>query len=378
MRERFDIVVAGCGPAGATCAGRAAELGLSVVALERARFPRSKPCAAGLTEVALTLLGDDADLVAHDTVRRVTIELGRISVVWETDAPLLRTTTRKELDTLLVGRAVEAGARLEFGAAVSEMSLERDFVAVKAGGRVFSGRFLVGADGPRSAVGRLSGRPAQRLNGAAYLRVFPGTATELERFRGHVIFDPTVVRRGYGWVFPKRDHLNIGVFSQLPTGRWLIDDLRAFVTSMGVESWGLEGPYAASIPAGARGDAPGRGRVLLVGDAAGLADPITGEGISFAMASGCAAAEAVARSLNAPEVAAREYLSRLRSEVLPQLMRFSRVGNLMYPLGPRGMERVAEFPPARFALRRFMSLGRSAAGGGTVRVEPTQSHRDQQ
>ncbi|MFH1502418.1 MAG: NAD(P)/FAD-dependent oxidoreductase [Candidatus Eisenbacteria bacterium] len=370
-RERFDIIVAGCGPAGASCAGRAAELGLSVLVLEMTVFPRSKPCAAGLTQGALKLLGADAELVAHDTASRLRIDAGRTCLLWTGESPLVRTTTRRELDSLLARRAAEAGATVEFGVRLNSARLADDGVTVEAGGRTLSGRYLVGADGPRSAVARVAGLPDPVLCGAAYVRAYPPSGAELDRYAGTVTFDPTAAERGYGWVFPKRDHLNVGVFSQLPFGKRLLRDLYAYVASLGLDEWNRRGPFAAPIPLGARRE-PSRGRFILAGDAAGLADPLTGEGISHAMASGRAAAEAVAQSLAERSEASPLYNARVRSEIVRELRARSRVGNALYSLGPRGIARAAGLPPARFVIRRLGLWDRPGNGGGSLIVESAQ------
>ncbi len=384
--ERFDLIVVGCGPAGASCAGRAAELGLSVVVLEMAGFPRSKPCGAGLTQAALGLLGDDADLVTHDAANRLRMEVGRTTVTWTGEAPLVRTTTRRELDALLARRAEEAGAVIEFGALARGVRQESDGVDVTAGARTVRGRFLVGADGPRSSVALAMGCARPRLRGEAYVRAFPPSQSELARHTGTVTFDPTATLRGYGWVFPKRDHLNVGVYSQRPFGKWILDDLWSFIGSRGLRSWEKKGPYAAPIPADVRLRELARGRIMLVGDAAGLVDPISGEGIPHAIASGRMAAEAIASSLSGTAAASSLggvaaastlYSSRVRSEIVPAMMALRSVGNVMYSLGPRGIERAAAVPFARFIIRRLGRGERPGGHGESLVVESTQGHRHQ-
>jgi len=379
MRATYDIIISGCGPAGATCAGRASELGLSVLVLERSVFPRSKPCAGGLTEGAIRLLGDDVECLTHDVAMALRIASGSVGVRWSTGAPLVRTTTRSELDTLLAERASEAGARIRFGVALRGVRSFADSVSVVTGDGEFTGRYLVGADGPRSAVAAAVGYGRQPLCGGAYVRSFPAEQRSLERFKGAVHFHPSATSRGYGWIFPKRDHLNIGIYSQLPLGGERLDDLSAYVSFLGVGSWRHEGPYAAPIPAGPRRATLGKGRVLLVGDAAGLADPITGEGISYAMSSGRLAAESIAEVLldggGDTGRAARSYDRRLRADVMPALRRLRRVGNLLYSLGPRGIERAIACPPARFAIRRLGWWRGPQGSGGELTVE---SDRHQQ
>ena len=382
MPEKHDVVIVGCGPAGASCAGRASELGLSVVAIDRATFPRSKPCAAGLTQAALALLGEDADRVAHDAAHVLCIESERVGVRLTARAPFLRTTTRRELDALLVKRARGCGARIECGAAATDVSLGVDSVTVTTRKGSHEGRYLVGADGPRSVVARSLGYPEQRLCGAAYVRAFPPSPSELERFKGTVYFHPAATVRGYGWIFPKRDHLNVGVYSQRPLHSTLLEDLGRYLRWLGIETWASRGPFAAPIPTAIRLGALGCGRVLLAGDAAGLADPITGEGISHAMASGRLAAESVAESLRGGskerDDAGEPYVCRVRREIVPSLARARRLGNLLYSLGPRGIERAMGFPPARFVLRRTGWWETSSELRGNLVVEATHRSGRQQ
>jgi flavin-dependent dehydrogenase len=223
----------------------------------------------------------------------------------------------------------------------------------------------------------LLGYGRQRLSGAAYVRAFPLAGEGLEPFRGAVLFHPSATLRGYGWVFPKRDHLNVGIYSQRPLDRTFLRDLDAYLRYLGIESWSRRGPFAAPIPAEARVGELARGRVFLAGDAAGLADPVTGEGISHAMASGGAAAETIHTALGrraGPDEASRDYRGRLRAEVLPALGRLKTVGNALYSLGPRGIERAMAFPPARFAVRR-LGWWESASGGGGSLVVESHSHK---
>jgi flavin-dependent dehydrogenase len=342
------------------------------------RFPRSKPCAAGLTQYAVDLLGSDAEALTHDVSRRLRVQIGGTRLLWTGAETLVRTTARKELDPLLARRAGEAGAAIEFGTRLNALSERSDGVRVEAGGRSFEARFLVGADGPRSTAARLAGLGSQPLCGAAYVRVSPRDPSDLERFRGEVVFDPTATRRGYGWIFPKRDHLNVGVYSQRAFGRWVLRNLASYVRSSGFASWEARGPFAAPIPSGVRRTLA-RGRVLLAGDAAGLVDTITGEGISRAMQSGRIAAESVAAALRGEGDssaagagdASALYVSRVRSEIVPTLNGVRAIGNALYSLGPRGIERVASLPPARFIVRRLGRWQSPRRSGGTLVVEST-------
>lgn len=369
MPDGFDVVIVGAGPAGASCAKRACELGLSVVVLESTRFPRAKPCAAGLTSGAVELLGDEVRECLHDAVPALRVRLGGATLVWEKKTPVLRTTTRSELDTLLADAAMSSGARIEFDARVDQVTEEPERVVVSAGDRAFRGRFVIGADGARSSIAERVWGERPRLFGATYVRAFPSTASDLTPHRGVAVLDPTATVRGYGWVFPKRDHLNVGVFAQRPLAKALIDDLTAFVRLCGIDGWRIEGPLAAPIPAAARPGGVARGRVLLAGDAAGLANPFTGEGIPHAIASGRIAAEETADALDRGGSPCGRYASRLAEEVVPLVNATRRAGGIIYRLGPRGLRRISRMPALVLAAARLHRSARAGRLEGRLNVE---------
>jgi geranylgeranyl reductase family protein len=378
LEQVLDIVVVGAGPAGASCARRAAELGLKVVLLERERFPRPKHCAAGLSMKAVARLGPAAARIVHGEFRSVELVLGaRTTLVWTSSAAVMAMTTRLELDALLAEEAAAAGARLECGAAVESVAVEGSVVRVGAGTGVWRARYLVAADGAR---GTLRGRCAAggvRLSSAALVRAFPpsGRPGELERDR--ITFDLRGRRRGYAWVFPKRDHLNVGVYTQRAMAGDLVPALSAFLAGRGLSGWRIEGPFAFPVPAGPGGVEAAVPRVLFAGDAAGLADPITGEGICHALASGRAAAESVAEALGSTASAEAVYARRVRAEVRPEVNALRRLGNAFYALGPGAVDRILAAAPAREALLRFGPWGDVRAGTGRLSVEKTAGSRRQ-
>ncbi len=205
-------------------------------------------------------------------------------------------------------------------------------------------RHVVVADGARGAGRHMLGLSPLLMGGSIYFRVFPDGDGLPELPGGRVLFDPTAARRGYGWVFPKRDHLNIGVFSQCELCTRLKRDLDAFVALQGFGAWRSEGPFASPIPVGRPADALGTERVLFAGDAAGLVNPVTGEGISSAILSGRLAAEAVSESLGTGLAASASYARRIEAEVVPMTDGSGKKGAFVYGLGPGFLRLVARTP----------------------------------
>jgi geranylgeranyl reductase family protein len=382
----YDVIVVGAGPAGSSCAARASELGLSVLLLERAEFPRPKPCAAGLTERALEMLGGKIDTAVHRRVQIVEIACGGARLLaFAADHPLIATTTRRELDSLLMSLAGQEGAAVEQGVSVESVEQDGEQVRVTGSGRSWTGRNVVVADGSRGVLRERLGLDAPRFGGGAYVRLFPDATAELEPFADRVLFDPSVTARGYGWIFPKSDHLNVGVFRQRPLRSGIVSVLDSFVGEMGVASWRADGPFAFPIPLGRPPGAVSSGRVLVAGDAAGLADPITGEGISHAIESGRAAAEAVAeaeRSGREPDgqvrdTAASIYERVVAREIVPRVNALRLRGSVLYLLGPGFARASARARPLR-ALAAAL-LGTSAAvreGRVSLLTESPSGRRD--
>ena len=360
-----DLIVVGAGPAGSTAARRAAELGLSTVLVDRATFPRPKHCAAGLTDRALGELRGAEAPVMHRRTAVVRLSCGSSPLLSFTgEGATVATTTRRELDNLLLEQAASSGADVACGVRVATIEQEDGRVVVAGGRWRMSSRYAVVADGARGTLRVGLGLPPLRLCGAGYVRAYPGTPSALEPFADEVRFDLTASVRGYGWIFPKSDHLNIGVFSQRPLSRELLGSLRSYVELLGVTSWRLEGPFAFPIPLRRRRESCALERVLLAGDAAALVDPITGEGISYAVMSGRIAAEAVAENMSGSgSEASTLYARRVNDEVVPMATALSARGNLIYALGRGFLLSAARNVPVRASIVALWRMGRSARAG---------------
>jgi len=289
---RYDVIVVGAGPAGSTTAYRLARAGARVYLLDRARFPRDKPCGGGLTLRAVRELPFSVDPVVEDRVD--TLELGlRYGRRWSSRAegPLVLMTQRRRLDAFLAERAAAAGAEFRDGVKVTEVDPAG---AVTVGGERLEAQVVVGADGANGVTARSLGPQALELGVALEGNVGYGQVSR-ERFGGRAVVELGVVPGGYAWVFPKGDHVNVGVGGWESEGPRLRAHLERACAAYGTPAERLESVRGYRLPMRRPGDRARSGRVLLVGDAAGLVDPLSGDGMYEAFVSARLAAESVLR-----------------------------------------------------------------------------------
>jgi geranylgeranyl reductase family protein len=319
--KRFDAIVVGAGPAGSTAAYRLARAGASVLLLDRARFPRDKPCGGGLTGRALRLLPFSVDPVVENAVDRFEFRL-RYGRRFErrSRSPLVLMTQRRRLDAYLAERAAEAGADFRDGARATTVAERDGVVTVRVNGERMEAGAVIGADGVNGITARSLGLAGNFRYGVALEgNVRYGVLPE-EEYRAHAVLELAVLPGGYGWVFPKGDHANVGVGGWEEEAPRLRAELVRLCARHGVAGDRLEDVRGYRLPLRRRSDPVAGGRALLVGDAAGLVDPLSGDGIYEAFLSSKLAAEAVldllagrASSLDPYAVALERALARQSS-----------------------------------------------------------------
>jgi len=331
-RETFDAAVIGGGPGGATAARYLARQGFRVILFEKDKLPRVKICAGGIIPRVLRGLPEQAASVIekHCTRAEVHVVDQGLRFLVKRAVPIVSTTMRNRFDFALVNAAEEAGVRVVSKCKVLDFSENRDCVEILTAKGTFSSRFLVGADGALSLVARKAGFEKQGHLVPAF-EIEVGVAPDrLRTYDGVVRFDFGIVPRGYGWVFPKKDHLSIGV-GQMRKGRIHLENiLENYLRYLGIEPAEILSKKGFVIPAMPRRDGFVKGRTLLVGDAAGLVDPVTGEGISAAMESGKIAATALAKGGLRPDPVKHCYEEMLRKEMLKDLQWGRFVSRLAY------------------------------------------------
>ena len=288
------MLVVGAGPAGSATAIHLARAGAKVLLADKARFPRDKPCGGGLTGRALRALPCPVDSVVEHVVDRFELRL-RYGPRFERVGaePMILMTQRRKLDAYLAEQAAGAGADLRDGARVDSLVADADGVEARVKGHRVRADVAVGADGANGIVAKTVGLGRELVRGVALEGNVAWGALDPERYRGRAVVELGVVPGGYGWVFPKGDHANLGVGGWGSEGPRLRGHLERLAAAHGVAFDALSEVKGHRLPMRPLGASPAKGRVLLVGDAAGLVDPLSGDGIYEAFVSARLAADAI-------------------------------------------------------------------------------------
>jgi flavin-dependent dehydrogenase len=276
-----------------------------VLLLDRADFPRHKACAGGLTRKSLRAVRYSVEPVTRATISAITVEKNRDeSATLASRSPVCAMTVRQELDHFCLRQTLAAGACFARIGAIESIEQAAASVTLRTADATYSAPFLIGADGVHSRVRQL-------LCGDHPSWFHRGFALEASVIPDHgadsgLIFDFAPVRQGYGWVFPKRDHLNVGLYTESASEKIDRARLSAWIGQRyaGASLEHMTGQY---LGFGAENAPPACGRIFLAGDAGGFADPLTGEGIHGAVASGQAAAAAVLSDVGGPARAAEVF-----------------------------------------------------------------------
>lgn len=339
MRPDFDVAVVGAGPCGSVAARDLARGGARVLLLERAHLPRAKTCGGGIVGRTRRWLGELSPLAVERECRAVELSwmgAGGLRFRVERAQPIMRLAMRDALDQELVREAAASGSEVRDGTALLGVEADTGGVCCVTDRGSFSARALIAADGAFGVTARLAGLD-ERLEVAPALECeLSVDAATMRRFADAARFDfevPHLAAPGYAWMFPKRAHLSIGVLA-IRAGRC---DLRAALAGY-ADFLGLPDPTGPSngtcsghvIPARPRRLGFARGPLLVAGDAAGLAEPVTFEGISFAAWSGALAAQALLSTDRGSEQSAARYEELLRLELLPELAAARSFAGLLY------------------------------------------------
>ena len=287
----YDVVVAGAGPGGTSAARILAENGLSVLLVDRSEFPRYKTCGGGLIGVTRKEIPEGAPIREYFHECTFTSNFSKMHKR-RAQVPYMATVSRSEFDFWLLGLAERAGAQFRVDTVKSfEENGDQIIVKFSSANSVVS-RYLIDATGTSSRIARQVGVRLAKLDlGLEYELDISGVENQ---WNGRIHLDWGKIPGSYGWVFPKAGSLTVGVIAEKGNSSGAIKKyLNDFCDAVGVSGQKVLRESGHLTRCREENSPVGSGRVLLVGDSAGLLEPWTREGISYSVRSGRMAAESI-------------------------------------------------------------------------------------
>jgi geranylgeranyl reductase family protein len=295
-QTEWDVAVIGAGPAGLAAASAAAAAGARTIVLERAEHPRYKTCGGGLIGASRAAAAGLIEVPARDEIRSATITLHGGHEYTRTEAePMLAMVIREEFDSALLDRAARSGAVIRERAQVRAVDQAGGHATARlADGTEITARSIIGADGSAGVTARHVGTEFDQVDLGLELEIVVPDRIAAQ-WAGRVQLDWGKIPASYGWLFPKGDTLTVGVIASRGHGEATRAYLREYVTRLGLSGFRAIRDTGHLTRCRTDGSPLRRDRVIVAGDAAGLLDPWTREGISFALRSGTLAGQHAAK-----------------------------------------------------------------------------------
>ncbi len=352
LKYDYDVIVIGAGPAGALAAYTLADKGIKTLIIEKALLPRYKTCGGGLVNRAVQFIPfaiDDVVEIKCCTAEMYDHKAGLHFSVTR-DEPIISMVMRKDFDNFLTGKALEKGAALIHNCEVKNIMLNGNDCEVITQREKFTCRFIIGADGANGITARYAGRAGSVIKIPALEYELTVSDEDLLKLNHSARFDFGIVPYGYGWVFPKRNHLSVGVAAMKKKNINLNERFEAYIKLLGIKKIIKSEKHGFVIPIKPGEKIFTHKNLFLTGDAAGFADPVTAEGISYSLLSGTLAAEAIALSEFDVNKAGILYRELVNKKIMRELKYAAMLGRIIY-----SGENIREFIFRRYG-RKFTNL----------------------
>lgn len=371
---KYDVIIVGGGPAGSTAGINLAGSGLRVAILDRARFPRLKPCGGGISHRVyrrFPYLEPVLRRVPTNFVNRVIFESpAGDAVEIERPEPLYAMIRRIEFDHALLNECRQRGIEVKEGVTVSRVEVREDGVCLTSlSGEQFLAEVVIGADGVNSVVARHSGlrgpwKPSQiAIDGT---EESPSSGLSVRQDTMYIYFG-IGGGHGYGYLFPKACHVNFGIGYLLEFYKRNVKEkpyehhLSFFkrLSESGVISGNSQPAnfHAYVLPVGGPLDRISSNRILLAEDAAGFVNGFTAEGIYYAMVSGEHAGKTAMEAVNGGNVSAeflRRYDNACSKEVGYELRKSVSLRKVLFS-NPKTIDNIVRFAIRSKAARALMT-----------------------
>ena len=318
----FDVAIIGSGPSGASTAFYLGKKGISTVIIEKETLPRYKTCGGGFVFRGRKDMPFEIDDVIEREFFKVDSYFNNTKMHYQSlkEKPIITMIMRDAFDQLIVEKAKEFGVTLLENHKLNAIEFKNKLAILKTSQVNISANFVIAADGVLSTTAKMAGwkEDTRKLIPALEYEV-EVSEKDFNRLSKNVRFDIDAVPFGYGWSFPKKNHLSLGVLTTKKGKINLKEYYKKYLQTIGITDIIKEDAHGFQIPIAPRTDGFVKQNVFLIGDAAGFAEPITAEGISNAILSGKYVAEAIIESNLTKEIAEKIYIEKLNIKLLPEL-----------------------------------------------------------
>lgn len=355
MPIKYDAIISGLGPAGSAAAYELASKGLKVLAIDKAKFPRYKTCGGSVSKKVDKILKFDFSDVVEDTTNGAVFSYKSKRYLFvQHDSPIVSMVMRDRFDNLLVNMARKAGADIIDNTKIMGVKDDVKNIAVETDKGYFQARVLIAADGASSSIAREFFDIDSKACSVTIESEVTAPKERLEQIKGRLMIDFGHIPYGYAWIFPKKDCFSVGiagVHSKLSKGikEYFAEFVRRQDILKGLE---IKNQRGWTIPEfyGNKKRISNK-RILLVGDAAHLADPFIGEGIYYAIRSGQIAADAVINGIYDDDF--RAYEADIEREIYPELAAAQKLADMVY-LHPKAWYSMLESNP--FLIKKYYDV----------------------
>jgi geranylgeranyl reductase family protein len=320
--KSFDVAIIGSGPAGASAAFELSKSGISTVIIEKETLPRYKTCGGGLVFRGLKMMPFDISSVVEKKFYSMDIYFSQKHprITTKREEPIVSMVMRDAFDNLIVEKARENGVTLLQNHKVLDITFG-DIQTIHTTEGDIEAKFIIAADGALSPIAKIAGWKETRTIIPALEYEVEVPEADFERLSHNARFDIDAIPYGYGWCFPKKNHLSIGIATIVKTNKKinLKQYYADYLKTLGISEILNEEGHGFVIPVTPRTDSFVQKNVFLTGDSAGFADPLVAEGISNSILSGIQAAQAIIESNLDSEKATALYTEKLQATILPEI-----------------------------------------------------------
>jgi len=330
----FDVIIVGAGPSGSTLGYYLSHKGFKVLIIEKKKLPRYKPCGGGVTRRASNILPFDFNHVVEDYSLTAKILLNNKEVFSKAfDSPVVSMVMRDKFDLFLINKAKGQGVVVKYKTKFLSIDGDPGCLTVKTSKGYYKTNIIVGADGVLSKVAKeLKLNIDYKIMVALGAELYFSDKKILDRYKTTVHYDFGVIRHGYGWVFPKADHLSVGVLSVVRKDKSIKSQFYKYLKTKKLDANSeIKTLRAHLIPYNpAKGNRYANDKGLIIGDASGHVDPITGEGVYYAIKGAQIAAKTIINYLNNDIQSLEKFNVELKRQISKDLERAKILASLLY------------------------------------------------